>query len=301
MVLSSGSSGHGPQVMVLRSWSSGHGPQVMVLSSWSSGHGPQFMVFRSWSSGHGPKVMVLRSWSSGPGPQVMVLRSWSSSHGPQVMVLGSWSSGPGSGSGWKTSTVSSTQNLVECVLCRDVQAIPCPSPPPHFCTPYFCHSRTASTEMNSGLDAETTGPFRIIRHALFANEKVQLYECRIMTLINTHTHTHTQVQTCSKKVELCKSRITDIRIFRNGPVPPLRRLQCGAPRLSPCRSQVRKTRNVDVHVNVHVEIHPVGTNTPQNTNTNFKFKVQKKKKYPASCYQSKKQQILLKYFLLVPS
>ncbi len=32
-----------------------------------------------------------------------------------------------------------------------------------------------------------TGPFRIIRTALFANEKVELCESRIMTPVNTHT------------------------------------------------------------------------------------------------------------------
>ncbi len=58
------------------------------------------------------------------------------------------------------------------------------------------------------------GPFRTIRTALFANEKVELCESRIMTPVNTHTSPNL----FWKKVELCKSRITDIRIIRNGPV-----------------------------------------------------------------------------------
>ncbi len=68
-------------------------------------------------------------------------------------------------------------------------------------------------------------------------------------------------------------------------------------------SQVRQTRNVDVHVNIHVESHPVGANTPQNTHTNVQFKVQKKKKkkYPSSCFCAKTNKCCRNYFLLVAS
>ncbi len=59
-----------------------------------------------------------------------------------------------------------------------------------------------------------TGSFWIIRPAIFADEKVESCESRIMTPF-FHTHKSKPVL---KKVKLCKSRIRDIRIIRNGPV-----------------------------------------------------------------------------------
>ncbi len=56
------------------------------------------------------------------------------------------------------------------------------------------HLKTMQKHGHIFVDSEwTTGPFRIIRTALFANEKVELCESRIMTPVNT------QVQTCSEK------------------------------------------------------------------------------------------------------
>ncbi len=80
---------------------------------------------------------------------------------------------------------------------------------------FWCrHKSVEQTEKTLWTCLVLTGPFRIIRHTLFANEKVELCESRIMTPIYIHKNPNL----LWKKVELCKSRITDIRIIRNGPV-----------------------------------------------------------------------------------